>query len=76
MGGTVEKFFEDIERGSEGGKTLPVWYVFFYSFCEILIHCGRRGELYLEVYYCIYMMHYTVLSSLQFHRGTYTSHGE
>ncbi|KAF9235409.1 glycoside hydrolase family 38 protein [Melanogaster broomeanus] len=42
MGSTVEKFFEDIERESKEGSTLPVW----------------RGELYLE-----------------FHRGTYTSHG-
>ncbi|KIK17686.1 glycoside hydrolase family 38 protein [Pisolithus microcarpus 441] len=42
MGGTVEQFFEDIERDSKGGRSLPVW----------------RGELYLE-----------------FHRGTYTSHG-
>jgi len=42
MGGTVEQFFEDIERESREGQTLPVW----------------RGELYLE-----------------FHRGTYTSHG-
>ncbi|KAG6332318.1 hypothetical protein ID866_6771 [Astraeus odoratus] len=42
MGSTVEQFFEDIERNSKQGSTLPVW----------------RGELYLE-----------------FHRGTYTSHG-
>ncbi|KAF9228240.1 glycoside hydrolase family 38 protein [Gyrodon lividus] len=42
MGSTVEQFFEDIERESKEGNTLPVW----------------RGELYLE-----------------FHRGTYTSHG-
>ncbi|KIJ61767.1 glycoside hydrolase family 38 protein [Hydnomerulius pinastri MD-312] len=42
MGSTVEQFFDDIEKDSKEGKTLPVW----------------RGELYLE-----------------FHRGTYTSHG-
>ncbi|KAI6046633.1 glycoside hydrolase family 38 protein [Pisolithus marmoratus] len=42
MGSTVEQFFEDIEKVSKGGRSLPVW----------------RGELYLE-----------------FHRGTYTSHG-
>ncbi|KIJ12332.1 glycoside hydrolase family 38 protein [Paxillus involutus ATCC 200175] len=42
MGSTVEQFFEDIERESKEGSTLPVW----------------QGELYLE-----------------FHRGTYTSHG-
>ncbi|KAI5983893.1 glycoside hydrolase family 38 protein, partial [Pisolithus albus] len=32
MGSTVEQFFEDIERDSKGGRSLPVW----------------RGELYLE----------------------------
>ncbi|KIM65521.1 glycoside hydrolase family 38 protein [Scleroderma citrinum Foug A] len=42
MGTAVEQFFEDIERESKEGSTLPVW----------------RGEFYLE-----------------FHRGTYTSHG-
>ncbi|OAX33098.1 glycoside hydrolase family 38 protein [Rhizopogon vinicolor AM-OR11-026] len=42
MGSSVEEFFEDIEKESKEGTTLPVW----------------KGELYLE-----------------FHRGTYTSHG-
>jgi len=42
MGNSVDEFFEDFERDSKHGKTLPNWH----------------GELYLE-----------------FHRGTYTSHG-
>lgn len=42
MGRSVDEFFEDVEKTSEEGKSLPNW----------------NGELYLE-----------------FHRGTYTSHG-
>ncbi|KAH0833839.1 glycoside hydrolase family 38 protein [Lanmaoa asiatica] len=37
MGSTVEQFFEDIERESKEGKTLPVWCVFLYP------HCFHRG---------------------------------
>ena len=36
MGSTVEQFFEDIERESKEGKTLPVWYVFFSLLCAVL----------------------------------------
>lgn len=50
MGSTVEQFFEDIERESKEGKTLPVWYVCFYSLRAVVLIGGRRGELYLEVY--------------------------
>jgi len=50
MGSTVEQFFEDIERESKEGKTLPVWYVFFYPICAVLFIVARRGELYLEVF--------------------------
>ncbi|ETW79602.1 glycoside hydrolase family 38 protein [Heterobasidion irregulare TC 32-1] len=42
MGRSVDEFFEDAKRQSDGGSALPNWH----------------GELYLE-----------------FHRGTYTSHG-
>lgn len=54
MGNTVEQFFEDIERESKEGKTLPVWYVFFCWSCAVLLIGGRRGELYLEVY-CLFI---------------------
>jgi hypothetical protein len=29
MGSTVQEFFEDIEKNSKEGTTLPVWYVNF-----------------------------------------------
>ncbi|KAG8215120.1 Aldehyde/histidinol dehydrogenase [Butyriboletus roseoflavus] len=44
MGSTVEQFFEDIERDSKEGKTLPVW----------------RGELYLEFHRGTYTSHSSI----------------
>jgi hypothetical protein len=38
MGSTVEEFFEDIEKDSKEGATLPVWYVNFLLLSLLLTH--------------------------------------
>jgi alpha-mannosidase len=65
MGSSVDDFYDDLVKRTDGGKELPTWFVPFPSssllISSLLTHFNRArrtSELYLEL-----------------HRGTATSHG-
>jgi len=62
MGDRIDDFFEDVQKHSKNGATLPNWYVRYCccSFIKQLLRCHfslfRHGELYLEVnHICIHV---------------------
>ena len=62
MGDRIDDFFEDVQKHSKNGATLPNWYVQYrcLPFTKQFLRCHsspfRHGELYLEVsYICIHV---------------------